>query len=357
MDEADYNEWAGPSTLQGDFETVEPRNIGAQLLAQWTTQHVPFVPLPTPKIDGAGLGFDRYADAPEFRSFGQRRQEGTAFYRAQDVVAGGAAEPEERMPVARMASGFALREDEDDVYDMMGSQKDDQYNTTAYDSNSDDEDNVGGSTGKKDNMFASWAAPEETTVRGVTSNGKEPPTGFVVGEPVTSGKRYEGPKVPASIPPHVFGPNDHPRVYQTLGRAVELQEQAKPIAAVPNPAMEHVANAIKNRFVSASTESTAPAPTRSEPISLEVTRTEQSFVPSTLLCKRFNIPVPKVQVQPSSTATDPSNIAWFQKVLEEHQKTSKQTRPTLNPPTEKPHARRPEMSFYSSIFDSQQTRK
>ena len=260
--------------------------------------------LPHPKLDQCGLGFEPYADAPEFRQFKERRKQ-LARDRARggnsrDVyrtshIAGHIGGKESSTEVAerfghnddayvsyetaedfigkKTSAGFAMRDDEDDAYDdndtgnsrsllSFSTEKPgqlsssirvsrDDYNTEVYEHASSDENEeytpLAGrhkEFDKRNNQdfggVLSAFANTSTTLNeqqrpglgsntsGFMSDGRAPLEGFVLGGSIqTHVQRYPGPDVPINeeLQRHMFGPNEHPLVFQTLSRAVHLELQ------------------------------------------------------------------------------------------------------------------------------------
>jgi G patch domain-containing protein 1 len=178
----------------------------------------------------------------------------------------------------RSVGGFALRDDEDDAYDATTNTRSgskpptdlgEEYNTEVYEhemSDDDDDDvndaqaaaaavlptttsNPSGTTSSSkkkalqtdlSNALASWANTTTTSatndassssavVVGLTSDGRPPLSGFVLGGSIMAKKRYPGPDIPRTYDiirrRHAFGENEHPLILQTMARAVQLEEQ------------------------------------------------------------------------------------------------------------------------------------
>lgn len=318
MDENDHNEWGGPKAVRTEYhssDTALPRlvgtstgatNLGLRLLQIWgwkegafhenTTKESSTVQpmlerrlrklrlqqqrfsLPKPKLDNAGLGFDPYADAPEFKKYKEQRLVLAAqraqlqrkdVYRLNDVlgqdddyprtVQDSGAGPDdtytsfetmEDFVGSKSTGGFALRDDDDDVYDNNRGQKvtkkihldTDAYDTIAYEYHSDEElsprndnrkeeskkptagENKEGGSGLLIEALSSWVskAYQGTPTTVVTSDGRPPLAGFVMGTTQNGPhQRARGPDVPLDyeIQTHVFSPDEHPYVIQALGQA------------------------------------------------------------------------------------------------------------------------------------------
>ena len=345
------------------------------------------IPLPPPKLDQCGLGFEPHQDAPEFRRHRERRKKlaqerargSSNVYRASQLTNDGSApesaarntgddpyvsyETIDDFVGQKSVGGFALREDDDDAYDDAApSGKDskiqvsrEEYNMEVYEHSSDDDQqhmHAASSNPKKDNaaadfggVLASWAKTTSTTEDeskpngGLTTDGRPPLAGFVLGGSVQSHiQRYPGPDVPLSyqVKRHVFGENEHPLIFQTMSRSVQLEaedqrrqvafhealqankqrsKETKSSGPMAGSRFDHLQLAMKSRFTSASAtnkETTTPiglhvpdataklqaAPdekTRENQPKKEIsiTRTMHMFSPHPLVCKRFHVPVPK----------------------------------------------------------------
>jgi hypothetical protein len=235
------------------------------------------IPLPPPKLDQCGLGFEPHQDAPEFRRHKERRKQlaqerargPSNVYRASQLTNDGSApesaahnteddpyvsyETMEDFVGRKSVGGFALREDDDDAYDDAApSGKDfkvqvsrEGYNMEVYENSSDDDQQHMPATisnPKKNDaaagfegVLASWAKTTSTAAEdeskhhgGLTTDGRPPLAGFVLGGSVQSHiQRYPGPDVPLSYQAkrHVFGENQHPLIFQTLSRSVKLEAE------------------------------------------------------------------------------------------------------------------------------------
>jgi hypothetical protein len=279
---------------------------------------------------------------------------------------------------SKSVGGFALQEDADDAYDdapMAAKASDavrlagDEYNTEVYEHSSDDDDPHGpqkhkptahGRVAASDfgGVLASWANVESsakaaatttsTKSGGLTADGKETLSGFQLGGSVqTHSLRYPGPDIPRDfrLQRHQFGDNEHPRVFQTLSRAVQLQIQDEREKTVVQEALaskkivstkSHIkrdegpmaggrfsglAEAMKSRFTAGNTNkedssglppppvglhkpqprdnaadfkpnTTTIQPVETKPTEITIIRTVQPFAPHPLVCKRFSVPVP-----------------------------------------------------------------
>lgn len=471
MDDQDHNEWGGPTSVREEYaiaaapnnssvgkssnamiDLVKPpaQNVGHRLLRilGWRDRSTAYVPreeketvlltstgdssiesllsskrlkriqlqqarvkLPSPKLDTCGLGYDSYANAPEFRAHRERRRK-EAQERAKAVTASSAEnrnvyrlsnllddnddtrqsrtihhdeeddplvsyETEQSFVGTKTVGGFALREDDDDVYDdhvRASKSNRDEYDTVIYEHASDDEndhDTRRNETGEDlGSVFASWATSKDRegskSSRGVTSDGRPPLPGFVLGASATSTKvieRYPGPDLPSGYEPkrHEFGNDEYPSelkeetkaLHQSLleerrktmqqERKVEIHKMQMKRESGPmaSSAFAGLAAAMKNRFTPS-----APEPAGSQhgqpaaiglhrpskesinvsiprepvpiPKPITITRTTMTFVPESLLCKRFHVQAPahaKPTVGGKSVAELKGEAAYFEKEI------------------------------------------
>ena len=200
----------------------------------------------------------------------------------------------------KSVGGFALQDDADDAYDddhhrdhldreaikgnkhfRRGGQ---EYSTEVYEhQDSDDEndtdphhDTMGDRSrlGNKQNKasanksglatdfggaLASWAGTDPATSTTTdsktrttmlfTSDGRPPISGFQLGGSLESHrKRYPGPDIPRDfeLRKHKFGPNEHPKIFQTLAHAVKLEQQQYQLEDVRNE-RNTITNPIESR--------------------------------------------------------------------------------------------------------------
>ena len=252
------------------------------------------VKIPEPKLDTCGLGYDVYHGAPEFQAHQEKRKRaarerakavtgnrGDNVYRLSStttaaVTVDGQDKPSNKFTNGEMTTsdsyagfetvedfvgkrtvgGFAIREDEDDVYDEAPLTKEsetlridkDQYDTEIYDHDSDDPDGKTGTASaaatEVKGLFANWASSPPTTTtndtrkeenRGVTSDGRRPLTGFVLGgssggkSPAALAQRYPGPDLPFNylVTKHQFHPKECPDVLGIQSRLDQEQERLR----------------------------------------------------------------------------------------------------------------------------------
>lgn len=343
------------------------------------------VRIPAPKLDTCGLGYEPYHNAPEFRAHRERRRK-QAQERAKAVTASSAAnrnvyrlsnlledkepkevqdedieednplvsyETEQSFVGTKTVGGFALREDDDDVYDdgaKASKVNRDEYDTVVYEHTSDVEDDIMRDVAGEEfgSVLATWATSkagisETTTNRGITSDGRPPLSGFVLGASNMTGlpTRYPGPDIPDGYEPkrHEFGEDEFPGTWQDESRNVqqELMEQRRKTVeveqktetkqktnvresgAMASAAFAGLAIAMKNRFTASAPDvmqntkpsaiglqqSTAGDPNIAQlhdqgvlsraaaPKPISIRRSVMTFVPESLLCKRFHVIAPQ----------------------------------------------------------------
>ena len=414
------------------------------------------VRLPPPKLDQCGLGFEPYKDAPEFQRYRERRKQQARdrasynsrdnVYRISDVAAdmegnGNSSvadrqissrhahesnsgeylsfETAEDFVGKRSAAGFALRDDEDNVYDdditynqrnqsdknsgkqsipSKGVNVGDEYNTEVYEHESSDEDiGVNPNTqstvsGKKNqnesmdigDMFAAWAGTDQASSSGksspvqraaLTSDGRPPLAGFVLGDSMDINKRrYPGPDMPRdyTLQRHKFGEHENPFVLEAISNAVRLEQKEERRSQMREQQnrrfvqqnrdesssrplsnnFSSLAEAMKSRFTSSKEETSQKGESNTEiskslpaglhmprPIEdkevrsnnanlpmmkidkpkVTITRTTGSFFPNPLVCKRFRVPIPNNARRNSSliSADDTKNneSVYFEKEI------------------------------------------
>lgn len=362
--------------------------------------------LPKPKMDSHGIGYDAFENAPEFKAHKEMRQR-KAEMRAR---AASSTHGDDRMNVYRTnvladeeegsddgyamvkrkgqmgwntnkedekgntgtdevlayettedfvgqttAGGFALHDDDDDVYDdQMGNglgigKKEskvhidkDEYHTEIFEeSDSDlDTDNFeqASSQPKKCqndgnvNVFAgalgAWATgnaggnmeSSRKKVIAVTSDGKPPLKGFTVGSDFTRNlkmQRYPGPMPPADYVPkrHKFHQTDALKKLKELSYHMKQQmmsqrraESAKSqsndreggikrdLIPMAGGSFSALADSLKNRFTSSQTEVVLKGTDKSgpsDPTKVAIIRNTVVWQPTSLLCKRMNVNLPR----------------------------------------------------------------
>lgn len=229
--------------------------------------------IPQPKLDTAGLGFEPFEDAPEFKRHRDQRRKraqeraqgnGRKVYRVADVFcqeddvdgrpkfrdtkrskSGSDDDPYvsfetvEDFVGTRTTGGFALHDDQDDAYDDDQVDRD-AFETEVYEHNSDEEDAQVTSISKgappSKNVFGSalsdWtsAPPKQgngdTKPAMYTADGRPPLPGFMLGgrDGTTTATRFPGPDLPPGyeVCRHVFPDDEHPMVLKALSHAEKL---------------------------------------------------------------------------------------------------------------------------------------
>ena len=484
MDEQDFNEWGGPTSVKKDFsERIQkptslfsldpPLNVGRRLLRvlgwkegeaayvptnEWTTENSKIeedgmaahlsarqlkrirlqrssLKLPAPKLDTCGLGYNVFLDAPEFQNHREQlrrkaqartnavtNKTGSNVYRLSDLNNSStdndqnnvideihdtyqAHETLQDFVGTTSVGGFALREDDDDVYDSAPLAKSasavkidkEQYDIEIVDHYSDEEDQP--KPMDVSNIFASWAATATTTSiktingsndRGaMTSDGRAPLPGFILGSSHIQKvqERYPGPDIPPDfeMKRHVF---EHgPKALQSESVVDLIIHQAKQAVkthrdkgVMAGATFIGLAEAMKNRFSTPkSVEETlvhpaglhipiAPPPNELPavlvPVSInsshgmtkkrkiKLTRQLMVFAPNPLVCKRFHIrpPIHSVkanqgEIQQGAEATFFENEIMTKVV---GAKTKIKEHNEMEEPSEGFHL--PDMTVHQSIF-------
>jgi hypothetical protein len=202
-------------------------------------------------------------------------------------------------------------------------------------------------------MFAAWAGNDKSSNAlsnsssnskpTVLTDGKPPLSGFVLGDSMNTNKRrYPGPDIPReyTIQRHKFGENENPYVFEAISNAMKLerkeertksqmgqqqqqqqesqrqrQRQLKLHDEENRPLSNNFSSlgeAMKLRFTKESTDEQKddvpgglcmPNPVEKkddfkesnndEKPQITISRTVKTFVPNTLVCKRFHVPLPR----------------------------------------------------------------
>jgi hypothetical protein len=395
--------------------------------------------LPPPKIDSYGLGYNPFRNAPEFAAHREMRRKraeekaraagaggGQGRYHTSDLLddddTGGddvvdafsskkgsersrnksnvlAYETAEDFVGRTGTAGFALEDDDDDVYDSTcthvassagisaadgGSGRSkivgiggEEYHTELIDHDSDAEGEGSsqvphGGSGAFAGALSSWATGRETSAAGdpstatraVTSDGRLPLDGYVLGgsggEQDITNKRFQGPDLPPNFEPvrHVFREEDLPaRVAEQSRKTKREAEEARSSKAVGgaslhdpiNPprredvtpmagaAFAGLAVAMKNRFTSAAdkkgTEKTddniglrtpsaiggdaleAQSSNTEEKKDIDVRRSTILWAPDPLLCKRLGVRPPSRTTTPVSNQQKQTEETYFHKEI------------------------------------------
>lgn len=350
--------------------------------------------LPNPKLDTYGLDYDPFHMAPEFRKHKEMRRKRAEMraksaastdgsgrmnvYRTNDIIDG-----EDDLQVSRnekhsnssgvlayetaddfigstTVSGFALHDDDDDVYDnQMGfNQKKNRklninkedYHHEIYDaSDSEVEDLIDDGMpkheeSKKVKDFASslsiWTGGNSgKSVSGktaVTSDGKPPMKGFVLAKgsmKTINMKRFPGPDLPLNYSPvpHDFGTSEKIEGIKNLStnmsldmlrarrnarkETVDENEDGQPIQRSLKPmaggSFAALAESLKDRFTTSTKSNHANKDSNqvhTDPTKVAIHRKTISWQPSVLLCKRLNVAFPGKNGKPIDAIETKSGI-------------------------------------------------
>ncbi len=334
--------------------------------------------IPPPKTNTYGMGYEPYKNAPEFKAHREKRQQ-RARERARAAASSSGDkrmnvysmndlyddfEDDER-PVTKITplsksddnkhvlayetmedfigtktvGGFALQDDDDQVYDSTIGQSSSffnrgeknkinlgDYHNEAYEGSDSDVEEGDFLLNRRDlstkqnhngpkhedknktklNAFAgalsTWASEgkDKVKMKAVTSDGEALLDGFDLGgSNVDTIKRYPGPDVPADyeVKRHQFSHEDaiatlkelaSIRRKETVSRRTDTERSTKPIAG---KAFSSLSTSLKNRFTKSSNneDETENSKKKIDPRNAKVTRTTVSWQPSHLLMKRFNI--------------------------------------------------------------------
>jgi hypothetical protein len=479
MDDDDHEEWGGPTSVAKEFARREPNDnidkhlsiftvdapthVGHKLMRflgwrestnssyidddgaetpliqlQLSKKRVRRIQLqqvrvkiPKAKLDTAGLGFDAYANAPEFRAAAEARrqkqqQANNNVYKVSDAIGGPKSlavrdetdndyayhETLETFVGAKSVGGFALSDDHDDAYDADHNDKS-QFDAVAYESESDDDEVL--TTNKTfGGVLSSWAefggSSNAKQQQSLMTNGKAPLPGFVLGgSHVQSLERFRGPDVPASfdVKRHVFPKEEHPMIWKAIAHAEKLVaadqdrkhamekalqdrkvEPRRPVVLQKSNYFVGLRTAMNDRFTPASTvvDDTpveggllqrlhTVGDFRGEPSqkseaavaipAIKLIRTVQVFRPERLLCKRFNVAMPK-QSHVDATLTDVRTreerffqdevLAKAKEAITAMQRSSHPAfKDSLAEESNMEETQRPSLAVYKSIFESTST--
>jgi hypothetical protein len=159
-------------------------------------------------------------------------------------------EMEQSFVGTKTIGGFTLQEDDDDVYNdnvnKASKINHDEYDTVVYEQASDaeDEDTIRNAEMGEEfgSVVASWATSkcgdQRPSSAGITSDGRPPLPGFVLGASSSSkmSQRYPGPDIPSGYEPkcHKFGKDENPGTWKDESRTSQeerMEEQRKIIQA------------------------------------------------------------------------------------------------------------------------------
>lgn len=342
--------------------------------------------IPAPKIDTYGMGYEPYKNAPEFKAHREMRKQ-----RAEERArAAASSKGESRMNVYNMSAlndyddddddkivatindrkdqkegnvlayetaedfignvtvaGFALHDDDDQVYDKStghsaslfnkgerGKIDLSEYHNEVYESSDSEvektqflhvDSDMNKNTRKveaklkekqKSNIqsfagaLSSWISDGNANsekgklnIRAVTSDGEPPLTGFELGGGNRDTvKRYPGPDVPVTyeVKPHQFSHEDAISNMKELSSIMKQNMKSnhtniglgnQNIQPIAGKAFASLSTALKNRFItSTSTKDSKPkSETNLNPRNVKIIRSSISWQPSNLLLKRFNV--------------------------------------------------------------------
>jgi G patch domain-containing protein 1 len=395
------------SKLSGDIDE-ETRTLSQKRLRKIQLQQK-MVRIPIPKFDRGGLGYDIYRNAPEFQADRVKRRRdarhrahaatisgGSNAYRLSDLY-----DKDDNVPPARnaedrptpgdvdehsfsfetvqefvgskTAAGFAIRDDDDDVYDEGSLQKSalqinkDEYDTEIFEHESDVEDADATNKPSIGGILSSWATGDDTKTsnRGVTSDGRPPLSGFCLGGATTQDEntRFPGPEIPSNyvLKRHQFRDDEHPAQFQQIARREKVQERRQQaLKRLADPmaggTFSGLAAAMKSRFTSAVTPvATEVTPTpiglhrpssRVQPLeqndeivqkevkkAIGIKITHLIFYPDVLVCKRLGVNPP---VQSQNRVPEQKQSAESIFFEEEVMKRAAEARPKLATRTEGP---------------------
>ncbi|KAI2507983.1 hypothetical protein MHU86_6390 [Fragilaria crotonensis] len=295
-----------PATKEDTAPSDDKNDEEAAVLSQKRLRKIRLqqnlVRIPPPKLDAGGLGYDVYRDAPEFQAHRDKRRReakqrahaattsgGSNTYRLSDLHNDGnlgarqtnetdskalhdvgdqylSYETVHEFVGTKTAGGFALREDDDDVYDETPSEtkaihiNKDEYDTEIYEHESDNDDPESGKT-NLGGLLSSWATGDSrTSDRGTTSDGRQPFAGFCLGGTTAQvgNARFPGPEVPAKyvLKRHEFRDDEHPAKLQQVARQERVHERRQDaLQRLKDPmaggTFSGLAAAMKNRFTAA----------------------------------------------------------------------------------------------------------
>lgn len=341
--------------------------------------------LPSPKLGTHGLGYDPYKDAPEFQRHREMRMKQAQMralaatsqdgkhrkdvYRTSDIDDPHSnqdhnvdtmrhSRPDLKANVlayetaddfigTKTVAGFALHDDDDDVYDEAPSGAlekrsnrgitidESEFNTEIFHSSDSDDNekdqnesqNIPFKGGTRidvlQDAFRSWASNDNNVRKAddLANDGSRILEGFVLGRnSSTPTNRWPGPLVPIDykVQRHVFTPDncsESMRIKSDLikkrkithGENSHHLDRQTPNISMARSHFSSLADTLKNRFVTHSTN-VSRHPTSEEAVKKSssktlttISRTWTNWKPSHLLCKRMNVRVP--HSSQASTAT------------------------------------------------------
>ena len=405
--------------------------------------------LPPPKIDVHGIGFNPFQNAPEFQKHKEMRRKRAQLRALAATSQGGdyrdnvyrtsalenlskkkderssdhyfmkhksvgefnesqtnvlAYETADDFIGTKTVSGFALHDDDDDVYDDQFHEKDgngsksayfnaDEYNTEIYqdsDSGVETEDQQSDQGLKKNDIdtfggaLSSWASDTKTKAPTKTNDGLHVLQGFVMGSESfnLASRRWPGPDVPVGyvVQRHKHSNREDIERIKTLSRDMKsnmlsrrMQSKSKDddkCATVRSSApmagnqFSSLANTLKSRFTTSTNNEVQSTITQklneNTESKLSISRSWENWQPSHLLCKRFNVPVPRV-IQAAHAPIPSTAETKEESFFKEHILSKVESLPPReNLDTNSLHApieseidfERPTMEYMKSIFDT-----
>lgn len=306
----------------------------------------------------------------------------------------------------KTVSGFALHDDDDDVYDDNGIHEkyknisknikfnEDEYNTEIYqDSDSDiEQEDIQSHEGLKksdidtfEGALTTWTSDNITKTPTVTNDGVQVLEGFVMGSDSHRlvNHRWRGPDVPAgytvqrhkhSNPESIerikklsrdMKDNMQSRRMESTGKDDDKHGMERSLTPMAGNQFSGLSNTLKSRFTTSSNSEVQDKPpelaTKDANRRLSISRSWVNWQPSHLLCKRFNVPIPRV-FQGTTHATQPSIVESKEATFFKEHILSKidsvQPREdvvvtSLHDPMESEiDFERPTMEYMKSIFDT-----
>jgi G patch domain-containing protein 1 len=414
--------------------------------------------IPPPKLDLHGIGFDPFKNAPEFQRHREMRRkraqlralaatsqsgdyrrnvyrtsalenltnekEDGFYYQLSDIPKNDvtmqkvlreskdsemnvlAYETADDFIGTKTVSGFALQDDDDDVYDdnqlhekHKHTSKDiqfneDEYNTEIYqgsDSDVEPEDVQSHQGLNKSGIdtfegaLTTWTSDNITKTPTVTNDGVQVLEGFVMGSDShrLTNHRWRGPDVPAgyTVQRHKHSNPESIESIKKLSRDMKNNMLSRRMESKHDEDDKHgikrsltpmaghqfsgLSNTLKSRFTASTNSEVQNIPpehaTIDEDHRLSISRSWVNWQPSHLLCKRFNVPIPRV-FQGTTPATQPSLAESKEETFFKEHILSKieSVQPRENLVMNSLHApieseidfERPTMEYMKSIFDT-----
>jgi hypothetical protein len=346
--------------LQDTLNDVEKSFLSKKKLRKIRLEPKPLL-IPPPKLDNSGLGYHVFHNAPEFQAHREKRRleassrassalnGGYATYRVSDLLG---KDVQQKNSLSRdhskqiltisaedtytsqdtfqdligkkSASGFALQDDEDDVYEQnttgMSSRQIDQNedNTEIYDHDSSSDSNDDKNSAKDvKGILSAWATGvTDTSHRKLTSDGRPPLPGFIVADTTSEMEcqRFPGPELPPMYLPkkHIFSEEDlsiyKSQIYQNFDLPNGPNKQVTgPLQPMAGGTFSSLSSIMKDRFTSGSAKDSVLQPAidqflegsgslacDSEKQEFKIDVTNLQFIPDLLVCKRLGVTPPSL---------------------------------------------------------------